>query len=389
MQDTATLAGLNFELSEEQIAARDAARDFAQNVLKPGVIDRDREQRFPAEEIKQLGELGFLGMMVDPKYGGGGMDTISYVLVMEELSKVDASASVVVSVNNSLVCYGLEHYATEEQKQKYLVPLAKGEKIGAFCLSEPEAGSDATSQRTTAIDMGDHYLLNGTKNWITNGGTASTYLVIAQTDAAKGHKGINCLIVEKGMPGFVVGAKEDKLGIRGSDTHTLMFQDVKVPKENRIGEDGFGFTFAMKTLSGGRIGIAAQALGIASGAYELALAYSKERKAFGKAISEHQAIAFKLADMATEIEAARLLCLKAAWLKDQHMNYDQASAMAKVFASEVAMKTTVEAVQVHGGYGFVKEYHVERLMRDAKITQIYEGTSEVQRIVISRNLLKG
>jgi len=389
MQDTATLAGLNFELSEEQLAARDAARDFAQNVLKPGVIDRDREQRFPTEEIKQLGELGFLGMMVDPKYGGGGMDTISYVLVMEELSKIDASASVVVSVNNSLVCYGLEHYATEEQKQKYLVPLAKGEKIGAFCLSEPEAGSDATSQRTTAIDMGDHYLLNGTKNWITNGNSASTYLVMAQTDAGKGHKGINCLIVEKDMPGFVVGAKEDKLGIRGSDTHTLMFTDVKVPKENRIGEDGFGFTFAMKTLSGGRIGIAAQALGIASGAYELALAYSKERKAFGKAISEHQAIAFKLADMATEIEAARLLCLKAAWLKDQHMNYDQASAMAKVFASEVAMRTTVEAVQVHGGYGYVKEYHVERLMRDAKITQIYEGTSEVQRIVISRNVLKG
>ncbi len=389
MQDTATLAGLNFEFSEEQIAARDAARDFAQNVLKPGVIDRDREQRFPAEEIKQLGELGFLGMMVDPKYGGGGMDTISYVLVMEELSKVDASASVVVSVNNSLVCWGLETFANEEQKQKYLVPLAKGEKIGAFCLSEPEAGSDATSQRTTAIDMGDHYLLNGTKNWITNGNSASTYLVIAQTDAAKGHKGINCLIVEKDMPGFVVGAKEDKLGIRGSDTHTLMFTDVKVPKENRIGEDGFGFTFAMKTLSGGRIGIASQALGIASGAYELALAYSKERKSFGKAICEHQAIAFKLADMATEIEAARLLCLKAAWLKDQHMNYDQASAMAKVFASEVAMRTTVEAVQVHGGYGYVKEYHVERLMRDAKITQIYEGTSEIQRIVISRGVLKG
>jgi alkylation response protein AidB-like acyl-CoA dehydrogenase len=389
MSHTANLAGLNFELSEEQIAARDAARDFAQNVLKPGVIDRDREQRFPAEEIKQLGELGFLGMMVDPKYGGGGMDTISYVLVMEELSKVDASASVVVSVNNSLVCWGLETFANEEQKQKYLVPLAKGEKIGAFCLSEPEAGSDATSQRTTAIDMGDHYLLNGTKNWITNGNSASTYLVMAQTDAAKGHKGINCLIVEKGMPGFVVGAKEDKMGIRGSDTHTLMFQDVKVPKANRIGEDGFGFTFAMKTLSGGRIGIAAQALGIASGAYELALAYSKERKAFGKTISDHQAIAFKLADMATEIEAARLLCLKAAWLKDQHLNYDQASAMAKVFASEVAMRTTTEAVQVHGGYGYVKEYHVERLMRDAKITQIYEGTSEVQRIVISRSVLKG
>ncbi|MCB0769377.1 MAG: acyl-CoA dehydrogenase [Flavobacteriales bacterium] len=389
MQDTATLAGLNFELSEEQLAVRDAARDFAQNVLKPGVIDRDREQRFPADEVKQLGELGFLGMMVDPKYGGGGMDTISYVLAMEEISKIDASTSVVMSVNNSLVCWGLEKFANEEQKQKYLVPLAKGEKIGAFCLSEPEAGSDATSQRTTAIDMGDHYLLNGTKNWITNGGTASTYLVMAQTDAAKKHKGINCLIVEKGMPGFVVGAKEDKLGIRGSDTHTLMFQDVKVPKENRIGEDGFGFTFAMKTLSGGRIGIASQALGIASGAYELALAYSKERKAFGKAISEHQAIAFKLADMATEIEAARLLCLKAAWLKDQHLNYDQASAMAKVFSSEVAMRTTVEAVQVHGGYGFVKEYHVERLMRDAKITQIYEGTSEVQRIVISRGVLKG
>jgi alkylation response protein AidB-like acyl-CoA dehydrogenase len=380
---------MQFELSEEQLAVRDAARDFAQNVLKPGVIERDNEQRFPAEEIKQLGELGFLGMMVDPKYGGGGMDTVSYVLAMEEISKVDASCSVVVSVNNSLVCWGLETFANEEQKQKYLVPLAKGEKIGAFCLSEPEAGSDATSQRTTAIDMGDHYLLNGTKNWITNGGSASTYLVMAQTDADKGHKGINCLIVEKGMEGFVVGAKEDKLGIRGSDTHTLMFQDVKVPKENRIGEDGFGFKFAMKTLSGGRIGIAAQALGIASGAFELATAYSKERKAFGKEISKHQAIAFKLADMATEIECARLLCLKAAWLKDNGQDYDQASSMAKLFSSETAMRTTVEAVQVHGGYGFVKEYHVERLMRDAKITQIYEGTSEVQRIVISRNVLKG
>ena len=319
---TTTTSGFDFELNEEQKAVRDAARDFAQNVLKPGVIDRDREQRFPKEEIKQLGELGFLGMMVDPKYGGGGMDAISYVLAMEEISKVDASCSVVMSVNNSLVCWGLEEFANEEQKQKYLVPLAKGEVIGAFCLSEPEAGSDATSQRTTAIDKGDHYLLNGTKNWITNGGTASTYLVMAQTDVAKGHKGINCLIVEKGMPGFVVGAKEDKLGIRGSDTHTLMFQDVKVPKANRIGEDGFGFKFAMRTLAGGRIGIASQALGIASGAYELALAYSKERKAFGKPISEHQAIAFKLADMATEIEAARLLCLKAAWLKDQHLDYD-------------------------------------------------------------------
>ncbi len=387
MQDTATQTGFSFELTEEQKAVRDAARDFAQNVLKPGVIERDREQKFPTEEIKQLGELGFLGMMVSPEYGGGGMDTVSYVLAMEEISKIDASCSVVMSVNNSLVCWGLEQFANEEQKRKYLVPLAKGEKIGAFCLSEPEAGSDATSQRTTAIDMGDHYLLNGTKNWITNGGTASTYLVMAQTDVAKGHRGINCLIVEKGMPGFVVGAKEDKLGIRGSDTHTLMFQDVKVPKANRIGEDGFGFKFAMKTLAGGRIGIASQALGIASGAMELALAYSKERKAFGKTISEHQAIQFKLADMATEIEAARLLCLKAAWLKDQHLDYAQASSMAKLFASEVAMRHTVEAVQIHGGYGYVKEYHVERLMRDAKITQIYEGTSEVQRIVIGRAVL--
>ena len=378
---------MNFELSEEQLAVRDAARDFAQNVLKPGVIARDNEQRFPAEEIKQLGELGFMGMMVDPKYGGSGMDTISYVLAMEELSKVDASCSVVVSVNNSLVCWGLEKFGNEEQKQKYLTPLAKGEKIGAFCLSEPEAGSDATSQRTTAVDMGDYYLLNGTKNWITNGSSASTYLVIAQTDVEKGHRGINALIVERGMEGFIVGAKEDKMGIRGSDTHTLMFQDVKVPKANRIGEDGFGFKFAMKTLSGGRIGIAAQALGIASGAMELALAYSKERKAFGKEISKHQAIAFKLADMATDIEAARLLCLKAAWLKDNGKNYDQASAMAKLYASTAAMKHTVEAVQIHGGYGFVKEYHVERLMRDAKITQIYEGTSEVQKIVISRGLL--
>jgi alkylation response protein AidB-like acyl-CoA dehydrogenase len=328
-----------------------------------------------------------MGMMVDPKYGGAGMDAISYVLVMEELSKIDASCSVAVSVNNSLVCYGLEAYGSEEQKQKYLVDLASGKKLGAFCLSEPEAGSDATSQRTEAIDMGDHYLLNGTKNWITNGGNADTYLVIAQTDRSKGHRGINVFIVEKGWEGFIVGAKENKLGIRGSDTHTLMFQDVKVPKENRIGEDGFGFKFAMKTLSGGRIGIAAQALGIAAGAYELALAYSKTRKAFGKEISQHQAIQFKLADMATEIEAARLLCYKAAWMKDNHLNYDRASAMAKLFASETAMKTTVEAVQIHGGYGFVKEYHVERLMRDAKITQIYEGTSEVQRIVISRSVL--
>ena len=378
-----------FELTEEQKAVRDAARDFAQNVLKPGVIERDEEQRVALDELKQLGELGFLGMMVDPKYGGSGMDTISYVLAMEELSKVDASVSVCVSVNNSLVCWGLETYGNEDQKQKYLVPLAKGEKIGAFCLSEPEAGSDATSQRTTAVDMGDHYLLNGTKNWITNGSTASTYLVIAQTDPEKGHRGINAFIVERDMEGFIVGAKENKMGIRGSDTHTLMFQDVKVPKENRIGEDGFGFKFAMKTLSGGRIGIAAQALGIASGAYELALAYSKERKAFGKEISKHQAIAFKLADMATDIEASRLLCLKAAWLKDQHLDYDLASSMAKLYAAEAAMKHTVEAVQIHGGYGFVKEYHVERLMRDAKITQIYEGTSEIQKVVISRSVLQG
>jgi alkylation response protein AidB-like acyl-CoA dehydrogenase len=379
---------MNFSLTEEHKMIRDAARDFAQTELLPGVIERDEHQTFPAEQIKKLGELGFMGMMVDPKYGGAGMDTISYVLAMEELSKVDASASVVVSVNNSLVCWGLEKYGTEEQKQKYLVPLAKGEIIGAFCLSEPEAGSDATSQQTTAVDMGDHYLLNGTKNWITNGNSASVYLVIAQTDPEKGHRGINVLIVEKEMPGFEVGLKENKLGIRGSDTHSLLFTDVKVPKENRIGEDGFGFKFAMSTLSGGRIGIASQALGIASGAYELSLEYSKQRKAFGKAINEHQAIAFKLADMATEIEAARLLCLKSAWLKDNGKNFDKESAMAKVFASEVAMKTTTEAVQVHGGYGFVKEYHVERLMRDAKITQIYEGTSEIQRIVISRSILK-
>ena len=367
---------------------RQAARDFAQQVLKPGVIDRDRDMKYPTEEVKQMGELGFLGMMVSPEYGGGGMDTVSYVLAMEEISKVDSSCSVIMSVNNSLVCWGLEKYGTEEQKQKYLPDLATGKKIGAFCLSEPEAGSDATSQRTTAEDKGDHYLLNGTKNWITNGGTASVYLVMAQTHPELGHKGINCLIVERGMDGFVVGAKEDKLGIRASDTHTLIFNDVKVPKENRIGDDGFGFKFAMKTLTGGRIGIASQALGIASGSYELALEYAKTRKAFGKEIAQHQAIQFKLADMATEIEAARLLVMKAAWLKDNHMDYDIASSMAKVFASETAMRTSVEAVQIHGGYGYVKEYHVERLMRDAKITQIYEGTSEIQRIVISRGVLK-
>ena len=379
---------MDFNLTEEHIMIRDAARDFAQSELLPGVIERDDKQQFPHEQIKKMGELGFLGMMVDPKYGGGGMDAISYVLAMEEISKIDASASVVMSVNNSLVCWGLETYGTEEQKQKYLTKLATGEVIGAFCLSEPEAGSDATSQRTTAIDKGDHYLLNGTKNWITNGGNASIYIVIAQTHADLGHKGINAFIVEKGMKGFEIGPKENKMGIRGSDTHSLLFTDVKVPKENRIGEDGFGFKFAMKTLAGGRIGIASQALGIASGAYELALQYSKERKAFGKEISKHQAIAFKLADMATEIEAARFLCLKAAWDKDQHNNYDTSGAMAKLYASEVAMKTTVEAVQIHGGYGFVKDYHVERLMRDAKITQIYEGTSEIQKIVISRNILQ-
>ena len=379
---------MNFELSEEHIAVKEAARDFAQNVLKPGVIERDNLQKFPAEEMKLLGELGFMGMMIDPKYGGSGMDTISYVLAIEEISKVDASASVCMSVNNSLVTWGLEKYGTEAQKEYFLVPLAKGEKIGAFCLSEPEAGSDATSQQTTAIDMGDYYLLNGVKNWITNGSTASTYIVIAQTHKELGHKGINALIIERGMEGFIVGAKEDKLGIRGSDTHTLMFNDVKVPKENRIGEDGFGFTFAMKVLAGGRIGIAAQALGIAGGAFELALAYSKQRKAFGKEIYKHQAIAFKLADMATEIEAARLLVYSSALDKDAGRNYDQSSAMAKLYASKVAMEQTVEAVQIHGGYGFVKEYHVERMMRDAKITQIYEGTSEVQKIVISRGILK-
>lgn len=380
---------MDFQLTEEQLMIKQAARDFAQSELLPGVIERDEHQKFPAEQIKKMGELGFLGIMVDPKYGGAGMDTISYALAMEEISKVDASASVVMSVNNSLVCWGLEKFGNEEQKQKYLTRLATGEIIGAFCLSEPEAGSDATSQRTTAEDKGDYYLLNGTKNWITNGNNASVYLVMAQTYPEKGHHGINCLIVEKGMEGFTVGPKENKLGIRGSDTHSLMFQDVKVPKENRIGEDGFGFSFAMQTLSGGRIGIAAQALGIASGALELATKYSKERKAFGKPICDHQAIAFKLADMATNIDAARFLVLHAAWLKDQHKKFDKEGAMAKLFASQVAMDATVEAVQIHGGYGYVKDFHVERLMRDAKITQIYEGTSEVQKIVISRAVLKG
>lgn len=379
---------MNFELNEEHLMIQKAARDFAQNELLPGVIERDEHQKFPHEQIKKLGELGFLGMMVDPKYGGSGMDTISYVLAMEEISKVDASASVVMSVNNSLVCWGLETFGNEEQKQKYLTPLAKGEIIGAFCLSEPEAGSDATSQRTTAEDKGDYYLVNGTKNWITNGNSASVYLVMAQTSPELGHKGINALIIEKNTPGVSVGPKENKMGIRGSDTHSIMFNDVKVAKTNRIGEDGFGFKFAMKTLAGGRIGIASQALGIASGAYELALDYSKTRKAFGKEISKHQAIQFKLADMATEIDAARLLCIRSAWDKDNGRAYDQTSSMAKLYASRVAMWVTTEAVQIHGGYGYVKEYHVERLMRDAKITQIYEGTSEVQKIVIARSLIK-
>jgi len=370
-----------------------AARDFAQTECLPGVIERDEKQKFPKEQVLKLADLGFLGMMVKPEYGGAGMDTVSYVLAMEEISKIDASTSVCMSVNNSLVCFGLQEYGTEEQKQKYLVPLAQGKKdgelyIGAFLLSEPEAGSDATSQRTTAEDKGDHYLLNGTKNWITNGGTASVYLVMAQTDPSKKSRGIDTFIVEKRWPGVTVAAKENKLGIRASDTHSIMFNDVKVPKENRVGEHGFGFKFAMKTLAGGRIGIASQALGIASGAYELSVKYSRERKAFGTEIMNHQAIAFKLADMATRIEASRLLCLKAAWEKDNGLEYGISSSMAKVYASETAMWTTVEAVQIHGGYGFVKEYHVERLMRDAKITQIYEGTSEVQRIVISRAILQ-
>ncbi|MDI9872649.1 MULTISPECIES: acyl-CoA dehydrogenase [Flectobacillus] len=385
---TTALNGLNFQFTEEHLAVQQAARDFAQTELLSGVIERDEKEFFPEELVRKMGEMGFLGMMVSPEYGGGGMDTVSYVLAMEELSKIDASASVMVSVNNSLVCYGLEAFGTEEQKQKYLVPLASGQHIGAFALSEPEAGSDATSQHTTAEDMGDYYLLNGTKNWITNGGRANTYLVIAQTHPEKGHRGINCLIVERGMEGFQIGKKENKLGIRGSDTHSLMFTDVKVPKENRIGPDGFGFKFAMSTLNGGRIGIAAQALGIASGAYELALQYSKERKTFGKPIAEHQAIQFKLAEMATQIDAARFLCLRAALDKDNHQDYVKSAAMAKLYASQVAMDTTVEAVQIHGGYGFVKEFHVERLMRDAKITQIYEGTSEIQKIVIARELLK-
>jgi alkylation response protein AidB-like acyl-CoA dehydrogenase len=379
---------MNFDFTEEQLMIRDAARDFAQRELIHDVIERDTQAIYPTEHIKKLAELGFLGMLVDPKYDGGGMDTVSYVLAMEEISKIDSSVSVIMSVNNSLVCYGIEAYGTEEQKEKYLKPLARGEKIGAFLLSEPEAGSDATSQRTTAEDKGDHYLLNGTKNWITNGNSASTYLVIAQTHPEKKHKGINCLIVDRHSPGISLGPHEDKMGMRSSDTHSVMFTDVIVPRENRIGEDGFGFTFAMKTLEGGRIGIASQALGIASGAFERALKYSKERKAFGTEIANHQSVAFKLADMAVKIENARNLCLKAAWLKDQKRPYGYASAMAKYYAAEIAMQVTTEAVQIHGGYGYVKEYHVERLMRDAKLTQIYEGTSEIQQIIISREILK-
>src|SRR5688572_4380715 len=384
---------MHFSLTEEHLMIRKAARDFAVNECLPGVIERDEQQKFPCDQIKMLAQLGFMGMMVDPKYGGSGLDTVSYVIAMEEISKIDASVSVCMSVNNSLVCWGLEMYGTEEQKQKYLTPLAQGRKdgelyIGAFCLSEPEAGSDATSQRTIAEDKGDHYVLNGTKNWITNGNSASVYIVIAQTDVSKKHKGINALIVEKGIPGFVVGKKEDKMGIRGSDTHSLMFTDVKVPKANRIGDDGFGFTFAMTTLNGGRIGIASQALGIAAGAYELALKYSRERKAFGKPLSEHQGIQFKLSEMATKIDAARLLVHKAAYLKDYKKDFVKAAAMAKLFASQIAQEVTTEAVQIHGGYGYVKEYHVERLMRDAKITQIYEGTTEIQKLVISRELIK-
>ena len=384
---------MEFKLTEEQLMIRQAARDFANNECLPGVIERDEKQIFPYEQVMKLAELGFMGMMISPDYGGSGLDTISYVLAMEEISKVDASTSVCMSVNNSLVCYGIEAFGSEDQKKKYLTPLAQGRKdgelyIGAFLLSEPEAGSDATSQRTVAVEEDDHYVINGVKNWITNGNSASCYLVFAQTDASKGSRGINVFIVEKKWPGVTVGVKENKLGIRGSDTHSISFTDVKVPKENRIGKDGFGFKFAMMTLSGGRIGIASQALGLASGAFERSVAYSKERKAFGTEIKNHQIIQFKLADMATKIEAARLLCFKAAWDKDNGLDYTESAAMAKVFSSETAMWTTTEAVQIHGGYGYVKEYHVERLMRDAKITQIYEGTSEMQRIVISRGILK-
>ncbi len=379
---------MNFEFTEEQLMIQQAARDFAQRELLHDVLERDEKAIFPAEHVRKLGELGFLGMMIDPKYDGGGMDTVSYILAMEEISKIDASVAVIMSINNSLVCYGLQKFGTEEQKQKYLKPLARGEIIGAYLLSEPEAGSDATHQHTSAKDMGDYYLLNGTKNWISNANSASTYLVMAQTHPEKGYKGINAFIVEKNTPGITLGPHEDKMGMRSSDTHSVMFNDVKVPKENRIGENGFGFKFAMKVLEAGRLGIAAQALGIASGAYERAVAYAKERKAFGTEIGNHQAIAFKLADMAVKIENARNLCLKAAWLKDNGKPFTVEGSMAKLYAADIAMEVTTEAVQIHGGYGYVKEYHVERLMREAKLTQIYEGTSEVQKIVISRALLK-
>jgi alkylation response protein AidB-like acyl-CoA dehydrogenase len=384
---------MDFKLSEEQEMIRKAARDFAITECLPGVIERDEHQKFPREQVMKLADLGFLGMMVSPEYGGAGLDSISYVIAMEEISKVDASTSVCMSVNNSLVCFGIEAYGTEEQKKKYLTPLAQGKKdgelyIGAFLLSEPEAGSDATSQRTTAEEKDDHYVINGVKNWITNGNSASVYLVFAQTHVEKGSHGINVFLVEKSWPGVKVGAKENKLGIRGSDTHSISFTDVKVPKENRIGPDGFGFKFAMKTLSGGRIGIASQALGLASGAMERAIAYSKERKAFGTEIKNHQIIQFKIADMATRIDASRLLCYRSAWQKDNGIDYTESAAMAKVFSSETAIWATSEAIQIHGGYGYVKEYHVERMMRDAKITQIYEGTSEMQRIVIGRSVLK-
>jgi len=378
---------MNFEFTEEQIMIQQSARDYAQRELIKDVLERDAKAEFPTHHVKALAELGFLGMLVDTKYDGGGMDTISYVLAMEEISKIDSSVSVIMSVNNSLVCYGIESFGTEEQKEKWLKPLARGEKIGAFLLSEPEAGSDATSQRTTAIDKGDHYLVNGVKNWITSANSASTYLLIAQTHPEKGHKGINVLLVDRHSPGITLGPHEDKMGMRSSDTHSVMFTDVIVPKENRIGEDGFGFKFAMKTLEGGRIGIASQALGIAQGAYERALKYSKERKAFGTEIINHQSIGFKLAEMHTRIEAARYFCLKSAWLKDQGKPYGTASAMAKYYAAETAMYVTTEAVQIHGGYGYVKEYHVERLMREAKLTQIYEGTSEIQLVIISRAIM--
>jgi alkylation response protein AidB-like acyl-CoA dehydrogenase len=380
---------MNFEFTEEQLMIKQAARDYAQRELIQDVLERDEKGIFPEKHIKNLAELGFMGMMVDPEYGGSGMDTISYILAMEEISKIDASVSVIMSVNNSLVCYGLNKFGTEEQKQKYLVPVASGEIIGAFLLSEPEAGSDATHQHTTAEDKGDHYLLNGTKNWITSANSASTYIVIAQTHPEKKHHGINAFIVEKDTPGISLGPHEDKMGMRSSDTHSVMFSDVVVPKDNRIGDDGFGFKFAMKVLEAGRIGIASQALGIASGAMERAAAYAKERKAFGTEIANHQAIAFKLSDMAVKIENARNLCLKAAWLKDNNKPITVPSAMAKQYAADIAMEVTTEAVQIHGGYGYVKEYHVERLMREAKLTQIYEGTSEVQKIVISRDLLIG